>query len=783
MITIRHAKQERGMALIFAMMAIIVILGALGLVMIYVQTAKQGTDAAYDNIVLEEAAKAGIDLAVERLWNQYIVSNGNTTGNMASYRYFLDNILELPNTEDFNANGIQDEHLGEEDLNGRNGWEPWPDSYEPLGWPLLEEPFEYRDPDTNRLLATIDNVYLVRTDRRFGTGTSVTVRAVAELNGREKIATQRITIGGEDQGWGQFAVMANNISCILCHANIRSLDLDMNTDPDLYNTFDRIKVASLESLLVRPGSGSNSKIAGTLYTRGRVYRPNGSPYTASQLANTNFNAWHFDTTNGKLSQNNQGEKHVTSLVNGQTNADGQLIPFANLYMDYPEDPELMTDGPVPTDFPSPFPDENGNRYVDDEEFETIVNASHGSIHFELDESEAVGSVTAGVAYGVPHGEVYLADNLPTSSNASAVNSLASGSYDGNLILVGTEYDPIVINNNVAVNGDLVIKGPIRGRGRLLVRGNTYIAGDVTYANASDNPADFGVAEDGNENLFAIITGGSVLMGDYLTVRGVNHSARENEKYPRWQEYSIHMRDAHRSNNVTVGGVTETLEWGYFDPYSVDAGEIVPGRPGQQFSFTTSELKLFNNMELKKALDDPSYTPRFYGLRESQPHNIYVYDPDDEHAVRYTEAGVRKLADYLVDEGLPLDILDRAAFHYLNPQGNWMSESTLRNIWYDDEMSRSMGDKFRFDGLLYSNNAIFTIVRSWTRHRSHTRGQMEIRGGVIAADLGVFVPGHNNHGLDLLYDPRVERFLDVFNVDQVVIRRDAFYYELPVVVGT
>jgi len=37
---------------------------------------------------------------------------------------------------------------------------------------------------------------------------------------------------------------------------------------------------------------------------------------------------------------------------------------------------------------------------------------------------------------------------------------------------------------------------------------------------------------------------------------------------------------------------------------------------------------------------------------------------------------------------------------------------------------------------------------------------------------VFVPG----GLDLQYDPRVERFLNVADTEQVTFRRAAFYFE-------
>lgn len=763
--TQKTRRHQEGMALIFAMFAIIVILGALGIMMARVTTEKREADHAYSNIVLEEATKAGIDYAIQQLWNRYVVTNGNTTGNWASYRFYLDTVIGVPNTEDLNGNGEQDP--GETNSNGRDGWEEWPTGYEQYGFPLLDGPIELTDPDTQRTIARIESVHVVRSDRLAAT--DITIRATALVDGKRKAAVQKLYIGGQPFEGSQFAVLANNISCLLCHADIRSLLLERNTDPALYGTFDRIKVASLESMLVRKNQ-AYSYVAGTLYTRGKVYKEDGSLYSPAEIAaDTLFKGYAFSSTDGKITQSGSGAMSQTPFVNGQTDADGNLIPFANLYMDYPHEADAQTDGPVPHSFPAPYPDEDGDRYVDDEEFEVVVNSADGSITFELPPEEVGGSVTAGVAYGVPPGDVYTGTSLPTASNGALGQLESTGAYDGNLILVGTASDPIVIRDKVAVNGDLVIKGPVQGRGQLLVRGNVYVMGDVTYADA---PGQFGQDEAGNENLFAIVAGGSVLMGDYLTVRGVNHSKRNNDKYPDWSQYSIHARDANRTNNVTISGKTETLRWGYFDPYSVDAGQIVSGRPGQQFSFTTSELKLFNMMELERALADPEYVPRFYGLRESQPDLIYVYDAADEHSVKYNETGVKLLVDYMVQKGYDLSILDRAAYHYVSPDGNWISESTLRNIWHDDEMTRpSSGRSWKFDGLLYSNNAIFQIVRSKTRHNSYTYGKMQLRGGVIAADLGVFVP----EGFRLDYDERVQRFLGIQDASMVTFERGAFFY--------
>ncbi len=771
-------KKNSGIALIFSTIATIVILGAIGFVISTVINNKRETDFSADDIILREAAQSGIDLAIKRLWDDYLETSGNTTRNWASYRYYLDNSLSIPINEDLNFNGTKDT---DETGNGNGVFETYPTGYDRRGWALLAEPFVFRDPSNNQEIAQIDSVHIARYDewsRSF-----LTITSTAERNGITKTAVQIVNIGGRVSPHTEFAVLANNISCILCHAEFQSLNLYRNNDPANYNTFDRIKVASLESMLVRPDE-ADSRVAGTLYTRGRVYKPDGTQFSASQLQSSTLKAYRINNTNGKIVQNPSGQMTITNLQNAGTTPNGDLVQFSNLYMNYPLNEQAQTDGLVPNNFPAPFPDDNNNRIVDDEEFEIVLNTANGSISFEnsIMEGEAPpgGQITSGVAYGVPKGSLYTPSDinnpLPTTSNSALTSLSNEGIYNGNLILIGTEQDPIQIERTVAVDGDLVIAGKVRGEGQLLVRGNVYVVGDVTY---DDAPGEFGKADDGTTNAFALVAGGSIMMGDYLTVRGVNHSARDSEKFPQWDQYSIHAREAHKSNSVTINKKTETLKWGYFDPDSVDAGQTVSGRKGQQYSFTTSELMLFNRMELQKALADSSYTPRFYGLRASQPDKIYIYDATDEHAVKYNDAGVKLLSNYLVQKGLPLEILNRATYHYCNPNQNWISEDILRHIWFNDELTRpSSGRPFQFDGLLYSNNSIWCIVRSRARHNSNTYGKMIIRGGVVAADLGVFIPADNGVGigLNMYYDPRVRRFLEITDPNVVSYRKIAFYFQ-------
>ncbi len=52
---------------------------------------------------------------------------------------------------------------------------------------------------------------------------------------------------------------------------------------------------------------------------------------------------------------------------------------------------------------------------------------------------------------------------------------------GNLVLIGTTAQPIVLDGPVVVRGDVILKGVITGKGSIHAGGNIYIAGDLTYA--------------------------------------------------------------------------------------------------------------------------------------------------------------------------------------------------------------------------------------------------------------------------------------------------------------
>jgi hypothetical protein len=746
---------NNGMALILVMLAVTLIAGGLLSIAISTNSSRQLSALSVTQIQADEVAKAGMELGIYQVWGAYLAENEGA-GNLDSYVSFIKGYV--PNNEDLNHNGVQDET--ELDLNGDglfeiNGPVFLVTEAEPV---ILEEE-----------VAAITRLTVTRTDDL--TGSTITLLATGQAGGKEQTLEQTVRVAGELFEGFDYALLAQNVNCILCHAKFVPLDLDRNEDAELYGTFDRIKVASLESLMYRTG-GAHSYLAGTLYTRGEVMNDKGTKLSASGLAQSTFKGYDFDSETGEVDQNHStGNMSVAALLNADLDEDNLPVPYANLYQNYPTEEEEMTDGILPTTFPAPFPDKNSDRNVNSDEFDAVAEGAEGSI-------------TGGVVFGVPNGAFFDEPALPVVSNEAQAALAGSGHYDGNLVLVGTPENPIVIDGVITIDGDLIIKGSVEGKGQLMVRRNSYVVGDVTYADAD---GEFGVSDNGVTNALALVSGGSTLMGDYLTIRGKNDTSLDNKKYPN-KAYSIQVREEH-VQKIVKG---ELLQYGYFDPGSMDPGAELPTminddgievpRQGQQFSFTTSELMLFNKREIDKAALDPGYRPRFYGLRESQPNDLYVYDSADEHSVRYSEDGVKLLTDYMIDAGLPLEILDNAAFHYMSPEMNWLGEDTLRRIWFNDELSRTGRDMpFRFDGLLYSTNAIFAITRSYSRHGSHTEGAMTIRGAIICPDLGVLVPGNggiNDKALVLKYDRRVSDFMQLEDVSQVAFSRTFFRWINP-----
>lgn len=681
---------ERGSALLVTL-AILMMLTILGLQMVDTSTDEMKMSGnMQDATKAFYSAEAGLALAKSKLWSEYVnwactdpVKKAGDIGSRLTYTTYL-NQLGLPDLGSMNV--VQGYHV---DQNQR-----------------VDSVVVKRQDQVGAVVLTVAST------GSFSGGSRQTIRTVYRVEGE--------LFKGFD-----FAILAKNVNCIMCHANIDNVDRVYNTDNSKKGTFDRVKVASLESMLLRTTSAL-SQIAGTLYTRGVVTDKAGNLITDLSPTGKGLGGYEINSADGKI---NEPLKAVALA-----NTTGSPLPqYGNLYMNYPTAKADMTDGALPDKFPPPFPDDNGNKVVDNDEYLNVANSANGS-------------VSGGVIYTVSTGSTYTGAGLPGTGNSSGI----SKSYDGNLILVGTDANPIVISGTLAVGGDVIIQGKVQGTGQIIARGSVYVTGDLTYADGTDKTGQrtYGKAADGTGNTLSLAAGKDILVGDYLTQSGGN---------------------------------------------ILDMTAIDPGNQsgGQSMSFTMSEITLFNRGEWTKtqaflpnasgtmvanSTYDASYVPRYYTMNEGDP--VYIFNMNSggkgtywdaasnswmgkEHIDKYDTTLVTKL-----DAGSPK--LAGAKTLALSSGNNWISPQTLKSIWIADETQRKVGNEFRIDGQLYTNNSIFTLTRS----ASKTGGKMTMNGAMVAADVGVLVA----NGLDLRYDQRLKSFLKIKDDSNVGMATVAWYAE-------
>ncbi len=737
-------SESSGVALILVVIASFAILTAAALIVTRLHEVKRSSDSAMHRAIADEALKAGIDVAISRVWHRFRVSTQPDEdglvirlANVESYRKFLDDEIV------------------------RNG----------------ETRAMLTDGQSIDLAAGGVAVTALSVSRNDDTtGTVLTLNATARsVDGDIDSAVQTVRVGGEPFTGLDFALMSNRSTCVFCHADVLPVEmLDKGLTPiDLVR---RVRVASLEDFFVDLDGefAANSTIAGTLYTRGNIRNPGGSAISADQLAGSTLGAYKLREGTDKLEFDVNGDLIEVSFTETDVNEEGALSRFGNLYVDYPVDEADMADGQVPTAFPPAFPDPDGDRLVSDDEYANIA-------------ANVNGRVTGGIALGVANGTTYAGGDLPIVPDANTMVGLNDGEHSGNLFLVGTQSNPIEFSRadsstpdedgkagTVAIDGDLVIKGTVKGKGQLYVRGNVYIVGDLTYA---DEPGKFGEANDGTENGLAITPGGNILIGDFLTRRGKN----DDGAFGAFTALEVDYRLADKELSTTDG--SQRVDVGYFADNVVDPGlpsMLAPTDPDFDLlhdeditSFATSEMMLFNQDEFIETEANPDYVPRYYQMRPGAP--VWAFDPLPSNAQQYTIRYNDPLARQL--DGNHLDKTN-AVVMSLTPKNGWVTEDQLRRFWFMDEQYRpDLGRPFTIDAFLYTNNAIIGIMHSKSRHNSNTYGRLVLRGAMIARDLGVLAPGDDQYlprkGMSLYRDPRISDFVRIENTEKVVFERRVF----------
>ena len=430
-------------------------------------------------------------------------------------------------------------------------------------------PIEYMDAlglpqnaDGERVLgdAVVDSVRIHREDDARQTMLFVTATAQTSKNGDDLTETFTDVFSLEAPQWDglDFALLANNINCIMCHTHV---DDARRVYPggDLVDEdgVRRARIGSIESFQIR--HDPDSTIAGTLYLGGDAVDEHGDPITdwsAFTLQGADLDA------GGSVAVDASGDESWSDLDPADPLAPA---PFENLYTNYFDLPEAV-DGELPSTFPVPFLDDGGvdpitrvetpgganNRVVDDNEFATTTETFSGAIT-----GGAVGVSPPGNVISTSTGAGLL--ELGTQASLGSVTS-------GNVILTGTDLDPIRIDGKVAIDGDLIISGPIEGAGSLWVRGNIYIRGDLEYNDAVvAGERQFGLGPNGRPNALGLTSGGNVVMGDPYRAAWGEGAAVDGTQSGAWnftlEQAAIFNRREWIKTQPTLPGEPEYIQTG------------------------------------------------------------------------------------------------------------------------------------------------------------------------------------------------------------------------------
>lgn len=692
----RHGARDsrQGIAMVTVVVFSAALAGFMMLIMLQLQREHRAAETYVGIKAAADAADAGLERAVAALWEQYLQNLPlDEVPVLGGYKAFLNKTLTKAND-------------------------------------LLGGPLQLKSG------AVIKSVSVERTDA--AEGVSLRLVSVAEAHGRERRAVQVLEIGGAAFESFDYALMANNMQCVMCHTVIDNVERVNNTDSANFGTFDRVKIAVLDELNIE-SSAARTRIAGTIHARGEVNLLKNmvkqGPLKDPRLSG--FRAYAVDA-NGKIREDKKGDLSEDFFSLPGLDLLGLPLPGGNFYMDYPVNPSEMTDGNMPSAIPPVIKDGNGNRQVDDEEWKSHVSAS------------SRGAIGGGLAYGVPTGKTYPEVALPKKGN-DALAQLGSGYYDGNVILVGTDSDPIEIKGDVFVNGDVVITGKVKGTGKIQARNNIYFVGDTTMA---DDDA-YGVAKDGTQNLVGYAAGGNIVAGDFITASAHNEKDYGKNKWTQFNQPGDKKKKMAYLNEDTID-------------------KSPPLDKGDYLSWTSQQMMKFNQSEYKKAQQDASYVPRFYRMREGDRTYLYTHEKE-ERALQYESWLMREMKPEELKRGVVLNMA---------PAGGWISEDTLKQIWWNDERSRDKDKEaqgFKIDGLLYTNNAIMAMMPTWSKHKSNMYGSLTLRGAAYAADLGIHASGGDGgskrgFGFEVQYDARVQKLLSVTDVSSLSLKRSVRLFE-------
>ncbi len=163
-------------------------------------------------------------------------------------------------------------------------------------------------------------------------------------------------------------------------------------------------------------------------------------------------------------------------------------------------------------------------------------------------------------------------------------TLVDGVYEGNLVLIGTDADPIEIEGPVVITGDVIIKGKVKGQGVIYAGRNVHIVGSIKYVDPpkwkkpDTNPS---ATDDDNlsKDFLGLAAKGNVIIGDYTDYHWYNSCGRYLRP-PFTTPYKVEPSDA--GNGYVTSYDAEGNPWFNGNYTAYDGGKKEDGSPRRYY---------------------------------------------------------------------------------------------------------------------------------------------------------------------------------------------------------
>jgi hypothetical protein len=392
---------------------------------------------------------------------------------------------------------------------------------------------------------------------------------------------------------------------------------------------------------------------------------------------------------------------------------------------------------------------------------------------------------AGSANGsISGGSIRTVGPNGTWSSGPASSSGISKTFDGNVVLEGTDANPIVLNGDVYVSGDVVIKGVVKGRGAIYAGRNMYVAGNLTNKNKADKPGDpLGVCktiadDDAGRNECAVkniaaskdetrlSAGNNMVLGDYTEQKAdlTQTSLRDRQSadyfrsqfglYPGETRYvrkgsseelrydSVTNKYYDQVNREVSAAQVQSVGGAGVDPYRP---LIAPGSTdaGGNFKSWMSDAE-YQNILGTESISSNTWRSE-YGTKSNEP--ISEADKIAKFTAELEDAGLPKNDPQTVAIATALakrEKLEGPSSKYSGTDKDGNIVSGYANVSLDkygnptlrvsiNEARNYRQETTALDAFLYANSRI--------AGKLSPRGGY-INGGMIARQIGVLAPGKN-----------------------------------------